>query len=79
MARLPEITVPTLILWGRQDALLPVRLSSVFAEKLPHATVIVYDHCGHIPMEEMADRSADDVRAFVEGAPVKNLATDQHH
>jgi len=73
MARLPEIGAPTLILWGRQDALLPVRLSSVFAEKLPHATLIIYDHCGHIPMEEMADRSAGDVRAFVEDGPIKSL------
>jgi len=74
MARLPEIEVPTLILWGRQDALLPVRLSSVFADKLPHATLIIYDHCGHIPMEEMADRSADDVRTFVEGPSIKSLS-----
>jgi pimeloyl-ACP methyl ester carboxylesterase len=68
MDRLHEITVPTLILWGREDALIPVQHASVFAEKLPHATVIIYDHCGHIPMEEVADRSAADVRAFVEGA-----------
>jgi hypothetical protein len=30
---------------------------------------MIYDHCGHIPMEEVADRSAADVRAFVEGVP----------
>jgi pimeloyl-ACP methyl ester carboxylesterase len=74
MTRLPEIGAPTLILWGGQDALLPVRLSSVFADKLPHATLIIYDHCGHIPMEEMADRSANDVRAFLEGPSIKSLS-----
>jgi hypothetical protein len=51
-----------------------VRLSSVFAGKLPHATLIIYDHCGHIPMEEMADRSADDVLAFLEGPSIKSLS-----
>ena len=68
MARLHEIAAPTLVLWGREDGLIPVKLSSVYAENLPHATVIIYDHCGHIPMEEAADRSAADVRAFVEGS-----------
>jgi pimeloyl-ACP methyl ester carboxylesterase len=68
IARLNEITVPTLVLWGRQDGLIPVRLSDVYKEKIPHATVIIYDNCGHLPMEEVADRSAADVRAFVEGA-----------
>lgn len=68
MDRLHEIAAPTLILWGRQDALIPVQHAGVFGEKLPHATVIIYDNCGHIPMEEVADRSAADVRAFVEGA-----------
>jgi pimeloyl-ACP methyl ester carboxylesterase len=67
MDRLHEIAVPTLILWGREDTLIPVRHAGVFAEKLPHATVIIYDHCGHIPMEEKADQSANDVRALLEG------------
>jgi pimeloyl-ACP methyl ester carboxylesterase len=69
MDRLHEITVPTLILWGREDALIPVAHAQAFAERLPHAVVMIYDHCGHIPMEEVADRSAADVRAFVEGVP----------
>jgi pimeloyl-ACP methyl ester carboxylesterase len=67
--RLHEITIPTLVVWGREDALIPVSHAAVFGEKLPHAKVIVYDNCGHIPMEEKADQSANDVRAFVEGAP----------
>jgi pimeloyl-ACP methyl ester carboxylesterase len=66
MDRLHEITVPTLVLWGQEDALIPVSFSGVYAEKMPHARVIIYEHCGHIPMEEVADRSAADVRAFIE-------------
>jgi pimeloyl-ACP methyl ester carboxylesterase len=68
MAQLHEIAVPTLVLWGQEDALLPVRMASFFAQTIPHAKVIVYDHCGHLPMEEVADKSAADVRAFVESA-----------
>jgi len=67
MARLHEISVPTLVLWGREDALLPVALAGVYAGNIPHVKVIVYDHCGHLPMEELADRSAADVGEFVKG------------
>lgn len=66
MARLAEISVPTLVLWGREDALIPVALASVYTQTIAHSKLIVYDHCGHIPMEELPDRSAADVRAFVE-------------
>ncbi|HEY6272838.1 MAG TPA: alpha/beta fold hydrolase [Terriglobales bacterium] len=70
MDQLHQISVPTLVLWGREDALIPVRLAGVYAEKMPNARVIIYDHCGHIPMEEVADQSAADVRAFVAAVPV---------
>jgi pimeloyl-ACP methyl ester carboxylesterase len=65
MDRLHEITVPTLILWGREDALIPVAHAQAFAERLPNAVVMIYDHCGHIPMEEVADRSAADLQVFM--------------
>jgi pimeloyl-ACP methyl ester carboxylesterase len=70
MDRLHEITVPTLILWGREDALIPVAHARAFAERLPNAVVKIYDHCGHIPMEEVADRSAADVALFLWYSPV---------
>jgi pimeloyl-ACP methyl ester carboxylesterase len=66
MARLREVAVPTLVLWGREDGLLSVRLADLYAQTIPQVTVIIYDHCGHLPMEEVAARSAADVRAFVE-------------
>jgi pimeloyl-ACP methyl ester carboxylesterase len=70
MDRLHEITVPTLILWGREDALIPVAHAQAFAERLPNAVVIIYDHCGHIPMEEVADRSAADLQVFMRSPPI---------
>jgi len=64
-ARIGEIATPTLILWGREDRLIPVEAARAFARRMPDATVIVYDRIGHVPMEEAADRSAADVRAFL--------------
>lgn len=63
--RLGEITVPTLILWGAEDKLIPVSGADWFAARIPGAQKIVYPGIGHLPMEETAERSADDVDAFL--------------
>ena len=59
------IKEPTLILWGEQDHLIPVAAAHLFNDAIPHSKLIVYPATGHIPMEEMADKSAADVRAFL--------------
>ena len=64
-ARLKTIAVPTLILWGGADKLLPVAGADWFARTIPGAKRIVYPGVGHLPMEEVADRSTADVRAFL--------------
>ena len=58
------ITAPTLILWGADDHMLPVADARVWAKAISCSKVIVYPATGHLPMEEVADRSAADVRAF---------------
>lgn len=39
--------VPTLVLWGSEDTVLPVANAAVFGERLPDAAVQVFDGCGH--------------------------------
>ncbi len=56
-AALKTITAPTLILWGRDDRLIPVESAEWFSHQLPNARVTILDHVGHIPMEEAPDRS----------------------
>jgi pimeloyl-ACP methyl ester carboxylesterase len=55
------IKVPTLILWGEDDKLLPVSGATWFAEKIPGSKVITYPGIGHLPMEETADKSVADL------------------
>jgi pimeloyl-ACP methyl ester carboxylesterase len=62
---LNEIRTPTLILWGDNDKLIPVAAARLFAAKIPNATLVVYHDVGHIPMEEVAQRSAADLQAFL--------------
>jgi len=47
--RIAEITIPTLILWGRQDKILGTKDAARFADILPQATLQWIDDCGHVP------------------------------
>ena len=64
-ADLALLRVPTLVLWGREDRLIPVGHASRFLEAIPGAELILYDGVGHVPMEEIGERSARDVDDFL--------------
>ncbi|MEE4350962.1 MAG: alpha/beta hydrolase [Pacificimonas sp.] len=64
--RMATLTMPTLIQWGTEDTLIPVAVGEAFDERLPNSELIIYENVGHIPQEEMAERSAADVRAFLQ-------------
>jgi pimeloyl-ACP methyl ester carboxylesterase len=64
-AKLSSLTVPVLIMWGREDKLIPVSAAAQFEAILPNDRTIIYDRVGHIPMEEIPARSAADVRDWL--------------
>jgi len=49
---LGHATMPVLIVWGKQDALIPVAYAAPFQAELEHATLTVLDGCGHVPMAD---------------------------
>lgn len=51
-ARYPQIDVPTLILWGRQDAIVPLWVGERLQRAIAGSRLVVIDRCGHIPHEE---------------------------
>lgn len=63
------ITTPTLVIHGDEDRLIPVADGRALAGAIPGARLITYPKVGHIPMEQIAERSAADVRSFVESLP----------
>jgi pimeloyl-ACP methyl ester carboxylesterase len=63
------IVVPTLILWGEQDKLIPVAGAHWFKATIPHSTLITYPGIGHLPMEEAADKSAADLMNWLATLP----------
>lgn len=65
--KLGDIRAPTLVLWGDKDGLIPVENAAEFERRIPGAKAIVYADVGHIPMEEVPEKSAADVAAFLAG------------
>ena len=55
--RLTEIKIPTQILWGDNDAWIPVENAKLFAEKISNVKVDIMKDTGHIPMEERPEES----------------------
>ena len=61
---MPSIQAPALVLWGKQDRLLPVRQADTLKRLLPKVEVKLYDRCGHAPMVECAQNFNDDVLRY---------------
>jgi pimeloyl-ACP methyl ester carboxylesterase len=63
--RMAQIHVPTLVLHGEKDNLIPVSSGRRFAETIPGAEIVTFANIGHVPMEEAADQSAAALAAFL--------------
>ncbi len=66
-ATFATITAPTLVMHGADDKLIPAADGRAFAAAIPRARLIVYPGVGHVPMEQIPDRSAADLAAFLGG------------
>ncbi|HVX20546.1 MAG TPA: alpha/beta fold hydrolase [Acidimicrobiales bacterium] len=65
-ARAGEITHPTLLLWGRDDRVIPVESGLFAARHLPRAELHIFDRCGHWVMIERREAFNGVVREFLE-------------
>jgi pimeloyl-ACP methyl ester carboxylesterase len=59
------IHVPTLILWGDKDMLIPVTVVPWFEKQFPNHKTHIYKNTGHLPMQEVAVQSANDVASWI--------------
>jgi pimeloyl-ACP methyl ester carboxylesterase len=60
--KLSKIRVPTLVVWGKQDQIVPFSSGEKYAAGIPGARLVAFDKCGHIPK---AEKTADFVAAVV--------------
>jgi len=65
--KLGGIHVPTLVVWGKQDALLPIESGERYSKEIPGAKMVSFDKCGHVPPLEQTAEFVSAVTGFLGG------------
>ena len=63
--KIKHIPHQTLILWGDQDTWTELEHAYKFEKDIQNSKLIVYPGVGHVPMEEIPDKSVEDVLIFL--------------
>ncbi|WP_374676229.1 alpha/beta fold hydrolase [Ideonella sp.] len=63
--RLGRLAMPTLILWGGRDRLIPPATAQQFARDIPNSRLVVFPALGHVPQEEDPVASVQPVKEFL--------------
>lgn len=50
--RLERISVPTLLVWGRDDLVVPAADAPGYNSRIANSELVIFDECGHVPMAE---------------------------
>ncbi|MFQ6027146.1 MAG: alpha/beta fold hydrolase [Dehalococcoidia bacterium] len=51
-ALLASVNIPTRIVWGREDHLVPLECGQIYHKSIPGSDLVVIDNCGHAPQVE---------------------------
>ncbi len=62
---LATLSMPTLLIWGRQDQITPPDVAAQFHQLLPDSTLCFIDACGHAPMIEQPAAFTEHLLAFL--------------
>jgi pimeloyl-ACP methyl ester carboxylesterase len=63
--RLPAISAPTLLVWGRNDWIVPVAGAYEYEQLIPGAKRVIFEETGHLPMLERPARFNQLVEEFL--------------
>ena len=66
------INHPTLIVWGENDKVIPIRNGEKLHDSILNSRLIVFKNCGHVPPEEKADEFVEVVAEFAKNKTNKN-------
>ncbi|HKO97229.1 MAG TPA: alpha/beta hydrolase [Pyrinomonadaceae bacterium] len=64
--RYKDICVPTLIIWGEEDRVIPLKIGKMLAEAIPDSQLVVLPKIGHAPHEEAPEQTVPLIRQFLE-------------
>ena len=63
--KLGQLTMPVLIVWGKQDNLTPLSMAYEIHAGVPHSTLALYDGCGHLAPGLCANQIKPDLVSFL--------------
>ena len=63
--RIATLKLPTLILWGGRDHLIPPEIGRRTQQQIAGSRLVVFDDLGHVPQEEDPARTVAPVREFL--------------
>lgn len=69
--QMAAMQVPTLVMMGKEDALVPVEASRWYDANLPNSVLVEYAEIGHLPQEEAVDQSMTDLGQWLVNEPFK--------
>jgi pimeloyl-ACP methyl ester carboxylesterase len=70
-ARIATLKLPTLILWGGRDRLIPPQNAERFHRDIAGSQLVIFDDLGHVPQEEDSPRTVAAVEKFLESTSAK--------
>jgi pimeloyl-ACP methyl ester carboxylesterase len=63
---LQDITVPTCLIWGKNDTITPPMVAEEFKKLIPNSELHWIDKCGHAPMMEVPEAFNEILSGFLE-------------
>ena len=67
--KLGAIRVPILIVWGKQDALIPLMCAEEMHRQMPHSLLAIFDGCGHLAPAACSGRVLPETLRFLDAEP----------
>lgn len=67
-AALRRIHIPTLLVWGEKDKLIPFETARLYLGAMPEARLVAFPDLGHVPQEEAPERTLPPVRDFIDAS-----------
>jgi pimeloyl-ACP methyl ester carboxylesterase len=58
-------SIPTLLIWGAQDGIIPLSASNDYQRAIKNSKVVAFENCGHRPEIEMLDRFVRETQGFL--------------
>ncbi|MCS7037243.1 MAG: alpha/beta fold hydrolase [Saprospiraceae bacterium] len=72
--KIHKIEAPTLLVWGKQDAVTPPFVAEKFHELMPNSRLYFLDKCGHAPMMERPEEFNEILAAFLKEVAISSSA-----